>query len=443
MWHTKKTLRASSFTFDTYTVDAARSTITFTYRVEFKSGKVRTYTDRLFFKDVAPELWEKVPKAVLEPTLQALLLIIGINYWCILPTNNIRIEGFKLTREQAHFWDSLYLNGLGEFWYFNKIDFHNLIAFPYDDFASMPAPARFGPPERALLLNGAGKDSILSSEMLKASGKPFDFFAFAPSPAHERITKLVGAKTVTVKRRRDPRLKWITLTLGVSSAYPSVSTFTFIATLLAELLGYNSIIFSNERSADFGNLTYLGLPVNHQWCKSTEAEKMTNDYIQRFITPDIRAFSLLRKYSELEIARRFVRYPQYLNDFTSCNTYFWLPHIQQRLMRKNYWCNGCPKCVFLFACFSAFLPKKEVAHMFGADLYTKKRLLPLFRRILGIEGFKPLDCVGEPEEMILAMHYASRRKEYSGEPAMQVFEQHFPSNYDFDEIARRVFINEL
>ena len=72
----------------------------------------------------------------------------------------------------------------------------------------------------------------------------------------------------------------------------------------------------------------------------------------------------------------------------------------------------------------------------------KKRLLPLFRRILGIQGFKPLDCVGEPEEMILAMHYATRRKEYVGEPAMRLFEKHFPSNYGFDMLARRVFADE-
>ena len=442
MWHFTKMLRASSFTFGTYTVDAARSTITFTYRVEFQSGRIRTYTDRLFFEGVSPELWEKVPKAVLEATLQALLLMIGINYWCVLPTNNIRIEGFTLTREQARFWDSLYLNGLGEFFYFNKIDFHNLISFPYDDSATVPRAARFEPPKRALLLNGAGKDSILSAEMLKASGTPFDFFAFAPTPAHKRIAALVGAKTITVKRRRDSQLGWITLFLGISSAYPSVSTFTFIATLLAELLGYNSIIFSNERSADFGNLTYLGLSVNHQWCKSSEAEKLTNDYIQSFITPDISMRSLLRQYSELEIVRRFVRYPQYLYNFTSCNTYFWLPRIQQLLLRTNYWCNSCPKCVFLFACFSAFLPKKEMINIFGADLYAKKHLLPLFRRILGIEGFKPFDCVGEPEEMILAMHYAAQCKEYSGEPAMRLFEEYFPPDYNFDELARRVFADD-
>jgi hypothetical protein len=436
-------LRPASFIFGTYKVDATRSVITFTYRVEFKYGIVKTFTDRLFLEGIPPESWERVPKAVLEPTLQALLLMIGINYWCVFPTRNIRIEGFTLTREQAQFWDSLYLNGLGEFFYDMKMDFRNLIAFPFDVSMSAPTPAQFERPARALLLNGAGKDSILSAEMLKASDTPFDFFAFAPTPAHKRIAALVGAKTIRVNRRRDPYLNMGMSLFGVSYAYPSVSTFTFMATLLAELLGYNSIIFSNERSADFGNLTYLDLRVNHQWCKSSEAEKLVNDYIQSFITPDISTRSLLREYSELEIVKRFVHYPQYFSDVTSCNTYFWLPRIQQSLSRTNYWCKRCPKCVFIFACFSAFLPKKAVVNMFGANLYTKKRLLPLFRRLLGIEGTKPLDCVGEPEEMILAMHYAVQRKEYAGEPAMEIFKEHFPSNYGFDEIARRVFADEV
>ncbi|MBP9816598.1 MAG: hypothetical protein KBD05_01045 [Candidatus Pacebacteria bacterium] len=431
--------RASSFTFGAYTLDTARSIISFTYHVEFPGGKIQTYTDRLFLKNVPSEAWEKVPKAVLEPTLRALLLIIGINYWTVFPTNNMRIEGFALTREQAQFWDSLYLNGLGEFFYRMKMEFKDLIAFPYDASAVAPPPARFERPPRALLLHGAGKDSILSAELLKESGTSFDFFAFSPSRAHERIAKLVGAKTTTVTRRRDPRINLAALLHRTSAAYPSVSTFTFVATLLAELLGYDSIIFSNERSADIGNLTYHGLSVNHQWCKSSEAEKLTNDYIQRYITPDIRTHSLLRNFSELEIVRRFVRYPQYLHSVTSCNSYFCYSRFEQLFLRTPYWCNECPKCVFLFACFSAFLPKKEVVRMFGADLYTKRHLLPLIRQILGIEGFKPLDCVGEPEEMILAMHYASRRKEYAGELAMKLFEERFSSSYDFGEAEKKVF----
>jgi len=431
-------LHASSFTFGKYKVDPKHSIITFSYQVKFKYGIVKSFTDKLYFENVAPELWEKIPKTVLEPTLQALLLMIGINYWCAFPTKNIYIEGFKLTREQASFWDSVYLNGLGEFFYDMKIDFRDLIAFPYDVSLVAPTPTRLKLGDKVLLLNGAGKDSILSAETLKAANMPFDFFAFAPTPAHRRIAKLVGAKTIKVTRRRDRWLNIATSWFGISSAYPSVSTFTFIATLLAELLDYKSIIFSNERSADFGNLEYLGLQVNHQWCKSSEAEKMINDYIRKFITPDISTYSLLRQYSELEIVRRFVCYPKYLYDVTSCNTYFWLPYIQQLLSRTNYWCNKCPKCVFLFACFSAYLPKKEVVNIFGADLYTKKHLMPLFKRILGIEGFKPLDCVGEPEEMILAMHYATKNKEYSGELAIQLFEEHFPPNYNFDKIIQKV-----
>lgn len=431
--------KAQSFTFASYKVDAARSTLTFTYRVKFQSGRVRTYTDRLYCKDVPHAAWETVPQAVLEPTLQALLLMLGINYWCVFPTKNIQIEGFSLTRAQAEFWNSLYLNGLGEFFYLMQMDFRDLIAFPFDESKAAPAPARFALPERALLLNGAGKDSILSAEILKTSGKQFDFFAFAPTPAHAKIAKLVGAKTIRVDRRRDPRILLIARLFEVSSAYPSVSTFTFIATLLAELLGYNSIIFSNERSADFGNLSYRGLEVNHQWCKSSEAEKMINDYIRAFITPDISTQSLLREFSELEIVRRFVQYPKYLHHVTSCNSYFWLPRTVQHLNRGSYWCKRCPKCVFLFACYAAFLPKKDVVRMFGSDLYADTRHLPLIRQILGIEGFKPLDCVGEPEEMILAMRTASKLGEYTDEPAMQIFEAHFPSGYDFAHLEQKVF----
>jgi hypothetical protein len=434
-------VRASSFTFGTYKVDTRHSIVTFTYQVKFCFGITKTFTDKLYLKDIPKEAWEKVPKAVLEPTLQALLIMLGINYWCVFPTKNIRIRNFSLTKEQADFWNSLYLNGLGEFFYDMKMDFHDLIAFPYNDSAVATPATRFEQPKRALLLNGAGKDSILSAELLKASNTPFDFFAFAPTPAHKRIGALVGAKTIEVTRRRDKWMNEISALLGISNAYPSVSTFTFVATLLAELLGYNSIVFSNEKSADFGNLNYLGLEVNHQWCKSSEAEKMINDYIERYITPDITTTSLLRKYSELEIVKQFVQYPQYLHDVTSCNNYFWLPRFVQYLKPSGYWCKKCAKCVFLFACFSAFLPKEKVVSIFGSDLYADPKRINMIKRILGLEGFKPLDCVGEPEEMILAMHYASVRGEYADEPAMQMFEEQFPAGYDFEGAKKRIFSN--
>ncbi len=430
---------ASSFTFGAYHVDTLTSTLSFTYTVTLASGKKRTYTDRLFLKNIPPDAWAKVPQEVLESTLQALLIMLGINYWAVYPSRTLHIEGFSLTREQAKFWNTLYLNGMGEYFYHMQMDFRGLIDFPYNDSLQAPLATSFPRPAKALLLHGAGKDSVLSAEMLKASGVPFDFFAFSPSLAHERIAAVVGADTISVTRARDWRLTYPAALHRVSAAYPSVSTFTFVATLLAELLGYDSIVFSNERSADSGNLTFKGLEVNHQWCKSSEAEKLINDYIQKFITPDIKTYSLLRKFSELEIVRQFIQYPQYLTIVTSCNCYFWFSRLEQRFLRTPYWCRECPKCVFLFACFAAFLPKNTVVSMFGADMYAQQKHLPMIKRILGIEGFKPLDCVGEPEEMILAMHYAQQKGEYASEPALRLFEKEFPEDYDFGALEKKVF----
>ncbi|MFZ2706986.1 MAG: hypothetical protein WAY88_02550 [Minisyncoccia bacterium] len=431
--------QAQSFTFGEYKVDTNCSVVTFSYTVEFRFGIKKTFTDRLYLEGVQSGSWAKVSEKVLQQTLQSLSLMLGINYWSIFPTNNMHIDSFKLTREQSSFWNSLYLNGLSEFFFFEKIDFKNLINFPFDENYVAPQATHIEVSERALLLNGAGKDSVLSAEILKKNGVPFDFFAFQPTPAHKRIGNLVGAKTVAVTRKRDWVAESYADFFSISSSYPSVSTFTFTALLLAELMDYNKIVFSNERSADFGNFDYLGLHVNHQWCKSTEAEKMINEYTQKYITPDISSASLLRTYSELEIVKQFSKYPKYLNQVTSCNTYFFLPSIVQKLLPRSYWCKKCPKCVFLFASYSAFLPKKDLVNIFGADLYKKKSLLPLFRSILGIEGNKPLDCVGEPDEMILAMHLARSRNEYAGEAAMQLFEDHFPRTKNYSELEEKVF----
>jgi hypothetical protein len=434
-------IRPLSFTFDKYKINPRKGIVTFTYTVEFKYGFKKTFKDKLILKGIHRELWKNIPEEVLKPTLESLLIMLGINYWCLFPTNNIKIKNFSLTKEQAEFWEKLYLNGLGEFFYDMKMDFHNLIKFPYEENLVLEKSKNINLPKKSLLLNGAGKDSILSAEILKSLNIPFDFFAFAPTPAHKKIAKLVDTKTIKVKRKFDFWMEFYRSTFAISNSYPSVSTFTFTAVLISILRGYDTIVFSNEKSADFGNFDYLGLEVNHQWCKSSEAEKMINDYIQKYITPDIKTTSLLRKYSELDIVRRFVKHERYLPYVTSCNNYFWLPPVVQFLMPKAYWCRKCPKCVFLFACFGAFLSKEKVLKIFGGNIYTDKTRLRLFRRILGVEGTKPLDCVGEPAEMILAMHYVNMKKEYEGEDANELFKKYFPNNYDFKKLEQELFID--
>ena len=41
--------------------------------------------------------------------------------------------------------------------------------------------------------------------------------------------------------------------------------------------------------------------------------------------------------------------------------------------------------------------------------------------------------------MILAMHMGDVRKEYQGEPAMEMFKKNFNAGYNFDELKEKVF----
>ena len=63
------------------------------------------------------------------------------------------------------------------------------------------------------------------------------------------------------------------------------------------------------------------------------------------------------------------------------------------------WCGECAKCLFVFICLAAFLPKKGVLNIFGKNLFEDKSLIPLFEELIGVRNFKPFECVGTPEEV--------------------------------------------
>ena len=58
--------------------------------------------------------------------------------------------------------------------------------------------------------------------------------------------------------------------------------------------------------------------------------------------------------------------------------------------------------------------------MFGGNLYADVSLVPLYRELLGLEGFKPFECVGTPEETIAAFLLAHERGEYEKDVIMNM-----------------------
>jgi hypothetical protein len=275
-----------------------------------------------------------------------------------------------------------------------------------------------------LLAQGGGKDSIVSAMALERHGVPFDPFFVGWTRMQRRVSNALGRTTIRIRRLRDPSLKQ--RRAQTHGGYPSVALDMMTGAFAAALYDYSYVVFSNEQSAESGNLTYFGLDVNHQWSKTVECEQLLRAYVADYITPDIIPFSLLHPYSEVFLVRELTRYPQFLPLFASCNRNFYIPveDPRSRAGAPAFWCNQCAKCAFIFACLSAFLPRAQVMQIVGSDSYADPRLVPMYRRLLGIESTKPFDCVGTPTETAVALARARAGGEYAQTPVMVMFEHY-------------------
>ncbi len=148
---------------------------------------------------------------------------------------------------------------------------------------------------------------------------------------------------------------------------------------------------SNEKSANEGNTLLDGIEINHQWSKSYQFESDVSTYIQKYLSPDLHYFSLLRGMYELKIAKLFSQYPQYFTTFSSCNNNFKL--IETNKTTDHRRCGICPKCAFVYATLRPFISNEDTKKIFGQELYENTELLPLYKELLGIEGIKPFECV--------------------------------------------------
>lgn len=388
----------------------------------FRGEKNIDFTEKIYF----PPVTNKIFEALLKSLLDNLMLILGISYWKLYCPRSIRIKDFSLSKEQADFWNIVYTKGLGEFFYKNKIDFRGLVQFPYVDKAQEKIPF-FPRKERSLLGLGGGKDSIVAAELLRQQNKDFGLFTVGTSQIQDEVAKTIGKKPILIKRELDPKLFDLNKEEGSYNGHIPISAiYAFLGLLVSVFYDYSEVVVGNEKSANYGNVEYLGQMINHQWSKSEEFEKLFNKYVGKFITPGITYSSPLRKMSELEVVKEFVNYPQYFKIFSSCNNNFKILKQVEDTRRgiqndKSLWCGKCAKCLFVFMCLAAFLPQKEVLDIFGKNLFEDKSLIPLFEELIGIRNFKPFECVGTPEEVKEALGKILGKGEFENSLLMQHF----------------------
>jgi hypothetical protein len=368
----------------------------------------------------------------IERTLFALHMIGGISYFKTCLPKKIVVRSGDLTLPQTKFWNTVYEHGLGEFFFRNDIDFRGLIKFPVihsDKATSLNEIVKSkGLREkkvekklnRVLVPIGGGKDSMVTIELLKKAGLNVTLLRMEPHPIIDELAYAAGLPILTVQRSLSPNLFDLNKQGALNGHVPITAYLSIVATLVAIIYDFDAVVMSNEQSANYGNVEFKGLEINHQWSKSLQFEKLFRRYIVESIESDVEYFSALRPFSELKITEIFSKYPQYFSRVTSCNKNW---RILEESETDQKWCGSCPKCAFVFACMAAYLDKDQLKAMFGSILYDNESLIPLFQELLGIKNFKPFECVGTPEETAAAFFLAHKRGDLNKTAVMKMFEQ--------------------
>jgi len=404
--------KEDAFIFESYSVLSNKKAIHFNYKY-----KDLSFTEKIILPDPIPA---NVENKLVNKVFESLHLILGISYFKMYCPKKIIIP-YYLSKAQASFWNTVYTKGLGEFFYKNKIDFRNLIDFPYVDMPNIQPPRLcVGWQGRALIGIGGGKDSIVAIELLKKENKPVTglILETGNSQIQKEVAKTAGIEFILIKRVLDNKL--FELKDIYNGHVPFSAIFAFIALLVSVVYDYSSIITANEKSSNFGNLNYLGTNINHQWSKSEEFENLFKDYVRKFVTPDVDFFSILRPYSEMEIAKMFSSHKKYFPVFSSCNRNFKI----KRSANQKRWCGECAKCTFVFIILAANLSKKEVVGIFDKNLLDDPQLIPLYQDLIGKGKMKPFDCVGTFEESRQALEIIKNKGEFDNSVVMkEVFQQ--------------------
>jgi hypothetical protein len=383
------------FIFESYHFDPAAKLLELRYSMD---GQLHFLESYRFDFDYTP-----YDQVLLDRAMQSLFFLAGVSYYKTYIPAEIVIKQGELDAAQAAFFSKTYQRGLGEFWYVNKLDPRTPVTFPLT--TEHVAPAEGEPDGKGLLVAlGGGKDSLVSVELLREH-KDITTWSLNHRPQLTPLVERIGLPHAWVEREWDTQLLELNKQDALNGHIPISGIFACVGTVVAILSGKRDVVMSNEQSANEPTLRYQGVAINHQYSKSQEFEQDYQKYLQHTLGGHIRYYSFLRPLSEMRISEIFARvgFEKYKDVFSSCNRAF--VHSSDHMS----WCGECSKCAFVFMAMTPFIGRRELETLWGGkNLLLDPRLEPTYRKLLGIEGDKPLDCVGDIKESREAMHLAFR-----------------------------------
>lgn len=371
-----------------------------------------------------------VPENTDREALERIIFSLGmaelVSYWkCACPPT-VRVMCGSLSGEQINWWKKLYFNGLGEFFYKNGItaDFDSFMTIIPQKSESEPLHDFLSERRGALIPVGGGKDSVVTLELL--SGMYSDNLCYIINPRGATLncahTAGYGDEKILGPRRTIDKTLLERNTAGWLNGHtPFSAIVAFSSYLFAFLTGKKYIALSNESSANEANIG--GTKINHQYSKSTEFERDFRDYCAKYLLPCPEYFSMLRPWSEWQIAKKFVTYPKYLDIFQSCNVG----------SKTDTWCGKCAKCLYVYIMLAAFLDDEKLIRIFGSDMLNNPDFTDLFNGLVFADFDKPFECVGTRAEIQLALYRAAKRREKLPLLLKNYIEQHPDEPEDLDD----------
>ncbi|MES2970775.1 MAG: endonuclease domain-containing protein [Patescibacteria group bacterium] len=407
----------NQFIFKSFVFDRDQKTLTLNYGIDDAFKFQETYRFDFDFVD-------SIDEQALDRAFQLLFMIAGVSYYKTFIPPEIVIEAKPIDNEVAEFLSRTYQNGLGEFFYINQLDPLTPIAFPAQ-ISSLPIKP---PPGDGLMIGiGGGKDSLVSVELLHNQPKVATW-SLNHRPQLEPLIRRIGLPHFWVEREIDPHLIELKDSPDAYNGHVPISAiFAAVGVIVALLSGYHDSVVSNESSASEPNLDYKGVAINHQYSKSIAFEEDFQAVMNHLLSDAVRYYSFLRPLTELHISELFARtsFVKYQAVFSSCNSAFTLASDHM------FWDGTCPKCAFVFLALTPFVDRDKLEKLFGGkNLLLDPALVPTYQQLLGMQGNKPLECVGEIKESRAAMRIA--QQQYS-ELNKYVFE--LPGTYDYRSLS--------
>jgi hypothetical protein len=405
---------AETFRLVGYDFDAARNRA----RLDYAFDDSNVFTEIVDFG--GPPLSSRAGPGI-ERAIRLVHLAAGVSYYKAAAPPRIIVETGPLTSEESGLVHDLYDKGLREFAVVNNLavplEFtveagpgtRPVTSGEHRGGSAMTVDQRDAPPPGIAVPVGGGKDSIVLVEALKAAGPPPDLatwlVAVNPRPAMGRIAEVAGLRLASVNRTISPRLLELNSSGAMNGHVPITAIVSLIVVAAGYVYGYDTTLMALERSADEATSLAGGVPVNHQWSKSTECELALRSVARESVSRAIEYASPLRSCGELEIARWFAGLPAYHSGFRSCNQVF------RGGTQFDGWCGRCPKCRFVFLVLAPFLDPEHLSAMFGHNLLDDPAQTEGFRDLFAA-GRKPYECVGEQRESLLAFLLVAGRPEW-------------------------------